>query len=115
LVGTIELLQYRRASNSLLNALTSLNEPVEDLSAWLSSIDVSLQNSVRLRVEGNRQGLPAPVVTPYLVGLLVMLGLLGTFVGMVGTLKGAVVALEGTNELEAIRAGLAAPIEGLAR
>ena len=113
LVGTIELLQYRRASNTLLEALKSLNQPVEDLSAWLLTIDGSLQNSVRLRVEGNRQGLPAPIVTPYLVGLLVMLGLLGTFVGMVGTLKGAVVALEGTNELEAIRAGLAAPIEGL--
>jgi hypothetical protein len=42
-----------------------------------------------------------------------MLGLLGTFVGMVDTLKGAVLALEGTSELEAVRAGLAAPIKGL--
>ena len=55
--------------------------------------------------------LPAPVLTPYLVGLLVMLGLLGTFVGMVETLQGAVIALEGTTELQAIRAGLAAPIK----
>ncbi|MGJ8686489.1 MAG: DUF802 domain-containing protein, partial [Spongiibacteraceae bacterium] len=38
---------------------------------------------------------------------------LGTFIGMVDTLKGAVMALEGTTELEAIRAGLAAPIKGL--
>jgi hypothetical protein len=43
----------------------------------------------------------------------VMLGLLGTFVGMVETLSGAVIALEGTTELQAIRAGLAAPINGL--
>ena len=37
-----------------------------------------------------------------------MLGLLGTFVGMVDTLRGAVSALEGTTELAAVRAGLAA-------
>jgi hypothetical protein len=68
---------------------------------------------VRLRIEGERVGLPAPVFTPYLVGLLVMLGLLGTFVGMVETLQGAVLALEGSTDLAAIRSGLAAPIEGL--
>ncbi|MFT6266987.1 MAG: hypothetical protein ACJAWS_003152 [Oleiphilaceae bacterium] len=42
-----------------------------------------------------------------------MLGLLGTFAGMVDTLQGAVIALEGTTELQAVRAGLAAPIKGL--
>jgi hypothetical protein len=42
-----------------------------------------------------------------------MLGLLGTFLGMVDTLNGAVTALQGTTELQAIRAGLAAPIQGL--
>ena len=31
-------------------------------------------------------GLPGPALTPYLVGLLVMLGMLGTFLGMVVTL-----------------------------
>lgn len=112
-IGTWELLQFRRATDSLKQSLTSLNEPIEDLMQWLQTLAPSLQNSVRLRIEGERNGLPAPVLTPYLVGLLVMLGLLGTFVGMVDTLKGAVVALEGTSELEAIRAGLAAPIEGL--
>ncbi len=113
LVGVAELVRFRKATYSLSAGLKTLDAPIEDLSAWLTGLDDSLQNSVRLRVEGNRQSLPAPVITPYLTGLLVMLGLLGTFVGMVDTLKGAVVALEGTNELEAIRAGLAAPIEGL--
>lgn len=112
-IGTWELLTFRRATGSLINALNLLSEPIEDLHQWLMKIDPSLQNAVRIRVEGERNALSAPVVTPYLVGLLVMLGLLGTFVGMVDTLKGAVVALEGTSELEAIRAGLAAPIEGL--
>jgi hypothetical protein len=112
-IGTLELLQFRRATATLNRALNALVQPLDDLYKWLVSLDPSLQNAVRLRVEGERNGLPAPVVTPYLVGLLVMLGLLGTFVGMVDTLKGAVVALEGSSELEAIRAGLAAPIEGL--
>ncbi len=112
-VGTLELLQFRRATESLDRILSTLNDPIEDLGRWLENLDPSLQSAVRLRIEGQRNGLPAPTVTPYLVGLLVMLGLLGTFVGMVDTLKGAVVALEGNSELEAIRSGLTAPIQGL--
>lgn len=112
-IGTWELWLFRRASNTLLMALNNISGSVDDLSGWLQGLHPSLRNAVRSRVSGERVGLPAPVLTPYLVGLLVMLGLLGTFVGMVDTLKGAVVALEGTSELEAIRAGLAAPIEGL--
>jgi hypothetical protein len=57
--------------------------------------------------------LPGPALTPYLVGLLVMLGMLGTFLGMVVTLNGAVFALEGTTDIQAIRSALAAPIKGL--
>lgn len=113
IIGTLELMQFRRATTTLNQALNALVQPLDDLYKWLLKIDPSLQNAVRLRIEGERNGLPAPVLTPYLVGLLVMLGLLGTFVGMVDTLKGAVVALQGTSELEAIRAGLAAPIAGL--
>mgnify|MGYP000465112736 CR=1 FL=1 len=112
-IGALELRHFRRATGTLDSALTALTQPVDNLHEWLLKLDPSLQNSVRLRIEGERNGLPAPVLTPYLVGLLVMLGLLGTFVGMVGTLKGAVLALEGSSELEAIRAGLTAPIAGL--
>ena len=113
LLGFIELVQFRQATATLSNALKKLNQPIDDLSAWLQQLHPSLQNPAQARIEGERVGLPSPIVTPYLVGLLVMLGLLGTFVGMVDTLKGAVAALQGTNELEAIRAGLAAPIQGL--
>jgi len=112
-IGALELRHFRRATATLDRALQTLSQPVDKLCEWLPELDPSLQNSVRLRIEGERNGLPAPVLTPYLVGLLVMLGLLGTFVGMVGTLKGAVLALQGSTELEAIRAGLTAPIEGL--
>ncbi len=116
-IGFFELLQFRRATASLEQGIQGLAsaapQSAGDLQRWLEQLHPSLQNAVRLRIEGERAGLPAPVMTPYLVGLLVMLGLLGTFAGMVDTLKGAVLALEGTTELQAIRAGLAAPIEGL--
>ena len=112
-IGAVEQWQFRQVTNSLTRALQQIPAELSDLAQWLKHIHPTLQNSVRLRVEGERLPLPGPVLTPYLVGLLVMLGLLGTFVGMVVTLQGAVLALEGTTELQAIRAGLARPIEGL--
>lgn len=57
--------------------------------------------------------LPGPALTPYLVGLLVLLGMLGTLFGMVVTFKGTGAALESAADLQAIRASLAAPIQGL--
>jgi hypothetical protein len=112
-IGFVELSKYRHATDSLNSALEELRDDITELGAWLGKLDASLQNSVRLRIESERVALPAPVLTPYLVGLLVMPGLLGTFVGMVDTLQGAVFALEGSTELQAIREGLAAPINGL--
>lgn len=112
-LGTWELVRYRAASATLSDSLNTTSASVEDLEAWLASIHASIRHQVRLRITGLSTGLPLPILSPYLVGLLVMLGLLGTFFGMVDTLKGAVVALEGSNELEAIRRGLTAPIGGL--
>lgn len=112
-LGIMELLQFRRATLTLSTALDSIPDKLLRLDDWLDRIHPSLQNSVRLRIEGERIGLPGPTLTPYLVSLLVMLGMLGTFLGMVATLNGAVFALEGTPDLQAIRAGLAAPIKGL--
>lgn len=112
-IGCVELFKFRNATHTLTKALSAANEKIDDLDKWLYGLDPSLRNAVRLRVEGERIGLPAPMLTPYLVGLLVMLGLLGTFVGMVDTLRGAVIVIEGTTELQAIRDGLAAPIKGL--
>lgn len=113
LFGALELRQFRRATSTLANALGSIPADLAELGDWLSNVHVSLQNSVRLRVEGERVGLPGPAMTPYLVGLLVMLGMLGTFLGMVVTLKGAVFALEKTTDLPAIRSALAVPVMGL--
>ena len=111
--GAFELRQFRQASARLSQALGSIPEPLSNLGDWLVSVPPTLQNPVRLRIEGERIGLPGPALTPYLVGLLVMLGMLGTFLGMVVTLNGAAFSLEGTTDLQAIRAALAAPIKGL--
>lgn len=111
--GALELRQFRQATSTLAAALTAIPENLTDLDKWLASMHPSLQNPVRLRIEGERVGLPGPSLTPYLVGLLVMLGMLGTFLGMVVTLKGAVFALEKTTDLQAIRSALALPVSGL--
>jgi hypothetical protein len=111
--GALELRQFRQATATLSAALAAIPDSLADLNDWLASVSPSLQNSVRLRVEGERVGLPGPALTPYLVGLLVMLGMLGTFLGMVVTLKGAVFALEKTTDLEAMRSALAVPVKGL--
>ena len=113
LLGAFELKQFRAATASLAAALADVTQPLPDIGAWLGGVHPSLKNAVRLRIEGERVGLPGPALTPYLVGLLVMLGMLGTFLGMVVTFKGAVFALEGSTDLHAIRSALAAPIKGL--
>lgn len=113
ILGTLELRRFRAATTSLSEALSQIPSELTDLSAWLGRLHPSLQHPVRLRIEGQRVAMPGPALTPYLVGLLVMLGMLGTFLGMVVTFKGAVFALEGSANLEAIRAALAAPIKGL--
>lgn len=114
LLGAAELLQFRAASASLSRALAGLQPgAVQDLDAWLQSLPAPLRQPVRQRIEGGRSALPGPTLVPYLVGLLVMLGMLGTFLGMVVTFHGAVFALEASSSLESIRTALAAPIQGL--
>ncbi|MBD2858234.1 hypothetical protein IB286_04370 [Spongiibacter sp. KMU-158] len=113
LMGASELWRYQRETDALAIALDQLSDTPDTLEPWLQKVPEGLRHTVRKRVEDEHVGLPAPVLTPYLIGLLVMLGLLGTFIGMVDTLHGAVQALEGNTELEAVREGLAAPIRGL--
>jgi hypothetical protein len=112
-LGAVELRQHRAATAGLTAALADMPQPLTDLDAWLARLPAALQSPVRQRIGGDRGALPGPTLTPYLVGLLVMLGMLGTFLGMVATFKGAVFALEGSTDLDAIRAALAAPIKGL--
>lgn len=112
-LGALELFRFEQATATLARALDTIPPDLARLDDWLDRIHPTLRNPVRLRVEGERAGLPGPALTPYLVGLLVMLGMLGSFLGMVVTLNGAVLALESTTDLQTIRAALAAPVKGL--
>ena len=111
--GAIELQRYERATQTLSTALESLSGPPVALADWIDTLHPSLRGAVRLRVEGERAVLPGPSLTPYLVGLLVLLGMLGTLLGMVATLRGTGLALDSATDLQAVRASLAAPVKGL--
>ncbi|SAL47912.1 chemotaxis protein [Caballeronia udeis] len=113
LAGAFELRRYSQATSSLTLAVTGLSGPPPSLGAWLEPLHPSLRNPVRLRVEGERVALAGPALAPYLVGLLVLLGMLGTLLGMVATLRGTGLALDSATDIEAIRASLAAPVKGL--
>ncbi|MFM0152040.1 DUF802 domain-containing protein [Paraburkholderia sediminicola] len=111
--GALELQRYSQATSTLTRAVAGLSAPPPSLGAWLDPLHPSLRHAVRLRVEGERVALPGPALTPYLVGLLVLLGMLGTLLGMVATLRGTGMALESATDLQAIRDSLAAPVKGL--
>jgi len=111
--GALELRQYRANTTALNQAMAEVPPQMAQLDEWLARVPASLQNAVRQRVEGERSALPGPAFTPYLVGLLVMLGMLGTFLGMVVTLNGAVFALEGASSVQGMRAAFSEPVKGL--
>jgi len=113
LAGALELHRYRQATFTLTRAVTDLSAAPTSLSDWLGRLHPSLRNATRLRIEGERVALPVPALTPYLVGLLVLLGMLGTLLGMMATLRGTGMALESATDLQAIRGSLAAPVKGL--
>ena len=113
LLGAQEIRRFRAATAALLQALAEVPQPLAQLSDWLGRVPPALQGPVRARIEGERSALPGLALTPYLIGLLVMLGMLGTFLGLVVTFRGAVFTLEGTADLQAIRSALAEPIKGL--
>ena len=113
LAGALELQRYQQATATLTGAISELSAAPARLGDWLERVHPGLRNPVRMRIEGERVALPGPALTPYLVGLLVLLGMLGTLLGMVTTLRGTGAALESATDLQAIRASLAAPVKGL--
>ena len=113
LAGALELLRYRRATAALARNISALSEAPPRLEDWLAPLDPSLRPAVRQRIEGHRVPLPGPALTPYLVGLLVLLGMMGTLLGMMAMLRGTGLALETAADLQAVRDSLAAPVKGL--
>ncbi|MDY0073095.1 MAG: hypothetical protein RBR77_10645 [Thauera sp.] len=121
LLGASELWRFNRASAALANALSRVRSggtataqvAANEGSDWLNSVPAPLAAVVRQRLGGEAAAFPGPALSPYLVGMLVLLGMLGTFLGMVMTLDGAVQALEMSTDLQAMRSALAAPVKGL--
>jgi len=113
LAGGLELRRFDQATQALGHVVDATGETPATLAAWLEQVPAPLQGAVRQRVEGERAALPGPALSPYLAGLLVLLGMLGTFMGMVLTLRGTGVALDSATELSAIRNSLSAPVKGL--
>ena len=113
LMGVLELHRFGQASAALALAVDELVEPLPDLRPWLARVPAGLRNAVRRRVEGEPVGMPGPSLAPTLAGLLVLLGMLGTFLGMILTLRGTGAALETATDLVAVRNSLIAPVKGL--
>lgn len=113
LLGSWELLRFSRATEALAGALGALSQTPARLDDWLATLPAALRDAVRQRVEGARAGLPGPVLASYLSGLLVLLGMLGTFGGMVVALNGTGAALAGADGLDAMRDALSEPVRGL--
>ena len=112
-MGVLELRRFRQATEALAQAVDELPESLASLRAWLERVPAGLRNAVRRRVEGEPVALPGPSLAPTLAGLLVLLGMLGTFLGMILTLRGTGAALETATDLVAVRNSLIAPVKGL--
>src|ERR671912_1648040 len=57
LMGAFELHRFQQATDGLRSALAGLSAPPADLGRWLEALHPSLQNAVRLRIEGERVAL----------------------------------------------------------
>jgi len=107
-IGVWELTAFRRDSRGLAVAV---ERDVND--DWLNSVPVALRAAVQQRLDGLRVVLPGLALTPALSGLLVLLGMLGTFIGLLITLSSTASALGASADLAALRAALGAPVQGL--
>ena len=102
LAGLVEL--WRTASRvaelhgGLRGALAKADERPESLDA----MPAPLRPVLRAHLERDPMPPRAPVFAPYLVGALVLLGLLGTFLGLFETLRGAREALSTSADVDAL-------------
>jgi hypothetical protein len=107
-VGVWELQAFRRASRELEASLGT--EPGD---GWVATLPTALRAAVQQRLDGLRVALPGLALAPALAGLLVLLGMLGTFIGLVITLGSTASALGASADLAALRTALGAPVQGL--
>lgn len=112
-LGMIELARVAKETDALRAELAAL--PSDADVTLLDRVSPELRSLLHARLERVALPLPTAVFTPYFVGLLVMLGLLGTFLGLFETLRGTHVVLGGSGDVDALRQGLIQPMQGLMR
>ena len=113
LMGALDLRRFRRATSALAQAVAELPAALSELQPWLDRVPQALRNTVRRRIEGEHASFAGPALASTLAGLVVLLGMLGTFLGMVLTLRGTGMALDSATDLQAVRNSLVAPVKGL--
>jgi hypothetical protein len=112
-LGLAELFARARRMEELERALAAL--PSDADLERVRACPAPLRALLEARLAGAPGTPPGAVFAPYLLGLLVMIGLLGTFMGLFETLRGAREALGASGDVMALREGLAAPMTGLSR
>ena len=113
LMGMLELWMVAGQNAALGRELSTL--PAHASEDDLARLSPLLRALILARMDRSPMPAPSPVFAPYLVGLLVMLGLLGTFMGLFETLRGAGTALTASTELADLRGGLQQSMQGLMR
>lgn len=111
--GLLELLWRQRRSAELAFELGKL--PANPSEATVDGASPLLSALLRARLEQAQAPGLGESIAPYLSGLLVMLGLLGTLLGLFETVHGASQALTTSTDVDALRRGLTRPIDGLTR
>jgi hypothetical protein len=112
-VGLIDLMRRVLRTAALHRELLSL--PATAREADVERASAPLGAVLRAHLEQAPLPQSGEPLTGYLVGLMVMLGLLGTLLGLFETLGGAGRALTESTNVEALREGLSAPMRGLTR
>lgn len=112
-VGLVELVRCARAVRELEAGLAALPRPAA--TGDVERADPRLQAMLRARLQGAPRPVRGAELTPYLVGVLVMLGLLGTFLGLFDAMRGARAVVGGSRDATALHDALATPLSGLTR
>src|SRR3954447_6901901 len=97
-VGVLELLWVARRNRALREELDAI--PEEAGYERIERASPLLRSLLSARLDRTALPVPAAVFAPFILSLLVMLGLLGTFLGLFETLRGAGLALDASADVE---------------
>lgn len=112
-LGIVELAVRARRALRFEREIERL--PGAPTEADVEAASPEIRSVLRARIAGVPSAPAAQPYASYLLGLLVMIGLLGTFMGLFESLRGAREALGTSGDVAALRAALAAPMTGLSR